>query len=278
MLSHRPSRAFTLTEMLVSITILALLVLLISRLFNSASTLTTSGNNRMDVDGQTRPILDRIAVDLAQMVKRSDIDYYLKSPTNAQTGNDQIAFYSVVPGYNTTAASPVSLVAYRINAQNQAERMGKGLIWNGDTSAGTPIVFLPLTISATWAAATNNTADADYELIGPNVFRFEYYYILKNGTLSDTPWDTSAGHTAVNGMTDVAAISIAMAAIDPKSRVLLSDTQIATTAGRMGDFATSMTQGGLLAQWQSALDNTTDMPRPAITGIRIYQRYYPLTQ
>ena len=264
--------------MLVSITVLALLVLLISRLFNSASALTASGNKRMDVDGQARPLLDRIAMDFAQMVRRTDVDYYLKSAANAQTGNDQLAFYCIVPGYNSTSASPVSLVAYRINAQNQAERMGKGLIWNGDISAGTPIVFLPLTIAATWAAATNNTADTDYELIAPNVFRFEYYYVLNNGTLSDTPWNTTKGHSALNGMADVAAISVAMAAIDPKSRVLLSDTQITTLAGRMNDFTTSMTQGALIAQWQSALDSTTDMPRPAIVGIRVYQRYFPLAR
>jgi hypothetical protein len=217
-------------------------------------------------------------MDLAQIVKRSDVDYYLKSPANTQTGNDQIAFYSVVPGYNATSPSPVSLIAYRINAQNQAERMGKGLIWNGDASAGTPVVFLPLTIAATWAAAASNATDADYELIAPNVFRFEYYYVLKNGVRSDTPWDATAGHTTPNGMADVSAVSVAMAAIDPKSRVLLSDTQITTIAGRMNDFAASMNQGALLTQWQSALDGTTDMPRPAITGIRIYQRYFPLSR
>jgi len=183
-----------------------------------------------------------------------------------------------VPGYNATSPSPVSLIAYRINAQNQAERMGKGLIWNGDASAGTPVVFLPLTIAATWAAAASNATDADYELIAPNVFRFEYYYVLKNGVLSDTPWDATAGHTTPNGMADVSAVSVAMAAIDPKSRVLLSDTQITTIAGRMNDFAASMNQGALLTQWQSALDGTTDMPRPAITGIRIYQRYFPLSR
>jgi hypothetical protein len=69
-----------------------------------------------------------------------------------------------------------------------------------------------------------------------------------------------------------------MAAIDPKSRVLLSDTQIATVAGRMNDFATSMNQGDLLAQWQSALNGTIDLPRAAITGIRVYQRYFLLAQ
>ncbi len=278
MIVRKSNEGFTLVEMLVSITVLTLIVLLVSRLFNSASALTTSGNKRMDVDGQARPLLDRIAVDFAQMVKRSDVDYYLKSSTNAQTGNDQIAFYSVVPGYSTTSASPVSLVAYRINARNQAERMAKGLIWNGDSSAGTPVIFLPLTITATWAAATDNTTDTDYELTAPNVFRFEYYYVLKNGNISDTPWDTAAGHTAPNGMQDVTAISVAIAAIDPKSRVLLSDTQLATLAARMNDFASSMAQGALATQWQTALDSTTNMPRSAIAGIRIYQRCFQLAR
>lgn len=240
---RRPNEAFTLAEMLVSITVLTLIVLLVSRLFNSASALTTSGNKRMDIAGAARPLLDRMAIDFAQMVKKSDVDYYLKSPANVQAGNDGIAFYSEVPGYGATPTSPVSLVAYRINAKHQAERMGTGLIWNGDPSAGTPIVFLPLTIAATWTAATNNASDPDFEMAAPNILRFEYYYVLKNGGLSDTPWDTTTGHTAPNGMRDVAAISVAIAAIDPKSRVLLSETQIATVAARMDDFAGSMGQG-----------------------------------
>jgi prepilin-type N-terminal cleavage/methylation domain-containing protein len=278
MILRRSIKGFTLVEMLVSITVLALIVLLVSRLFNSASAVTASGNKRMDSDGQVRPLLDRIAIDFAQMVKRSDVDYYLKSSSNSQTGNDQIAFYGAVPGYNTATASPVSLVAYRINARNQAERMAKGLIWNGDSSPGIPIVFLPLTIAATWTAATNNATDPDYELIAANVFRFEYYYVLKNGTASDTPWDSSAGHTAPNGMQDVNSISVAMAAIDPKSRVLLSDAQVITLIGGMNDFASSMAPGELASQWQTSLDDTTNMPRPAIAGIRIYQRHFQLTR
>jgi prepilin-type N-terminal cleavage/methylation domain-containing protein len=272
------TKAFTLVEMLVSITILTLIVLLVSRLFNSASALNTSVNKRMDVDEQVRPFLDRVAIDLAQMVKRSDVDYFLKSPSNTQTGNDQIAFYSVVSGYNATSAGPVSLVAYRINSRNQAERMAKGLIWNGDSSTGTPIVFMPLTISTTWASATDTSADIDYELAAPNVFRFEYYYVLTSSNLSDTPWDSAAGHTAPSGMRDVAAISVVIAAIDAKSRVLLSGTQLATVARGMSDFTGSMAQGALAAQWQRTLDATTGLPRSAITSIRIYQRYFPIIQ
>ena len=80
------------------------------------------------------------------MLRRSDVDYYLKTPANVQPGNDQIAFYSEVPGYypSTGAQSPISLVSYRINAQFRTERLGKGLLWNGVSPGSTPLAFLPL--------------------------------------------------------------------------------------------------------------------------------------
>ena len=275
----KSNAAFTLAEMLVSIAVLTLIVLSVARLFDNAATLTTAGSKRMEVDGQARPLLDRLAIDFVRMLRRFDVDYYLKTPANVQPGNDQIAFYSEVPGYypSTGPQSPISLVSYRINAQFKVERLGKGLLWNGVSPGSTPLAFLPLTIAANWPAATNSTADSDYEIAAANVFRFEYFYCLTNGKLSLTPWDTGAGHTAVNGMQDVAAISVAIAAIDPKSRVLLSDTQLATVTARMNDFALPMGAGALLAQWQEALNATNDMPHSAVSGIRIYQRSLPLS-
>lgn len=278
------NHAFTIVELLVSITVLVILVLLVGRLFNSAAAVTTSGNKRMDADAQLRPLFDRMAVDFSQMIKRSDVDYYLKSSTNTQYGNDQTAFYSTIPGYypSSGSQSTISVISYRINSTsgsgpfNKLERMAKGLVWNGVSSTDTPIVFLPLTITATWPAATNNSSDADYELIGPYVFRFEYYYLLKNGSLSDTPWDTSAGHSSVSGMQDVAAVSVAVATIDPKSRVLISDSQLTPLIGRLNDFASSMKPGDLLNQWQAAIDGTSDIPRPAVSAVRIYERYFYL--
>lgn len=281
---RKSTNAFTIIELLVSVAVLVVLVLLVSRLFTSAATIATSGNKCMDANAQLRPLFDRMAVDFSQMVKRSDVDYYLKSATNVQAGSDQIAFYSTVAGYypSNGSQSPISVVSYRINSTsgstsfNKLERMSKGLVWNGVSTTDTPIVFLPLTISSTWPAATNGNPDSDYELIGPYVFRFEYYYLLKNGNLSGLPWDTSAGYTSVNGMRDVAAISVCIAAIDPKSRVLVSDSQLTMLAGRLPDFSTSMKPGDLLGQWQAALDATTDMPRSAISSVRIYERYFYL--
>src|SRR5437899_2999792 len=115
----RSSReAFTLVELVVSITVLVLLVTMIAQLFNGAAATTTQGNKHMDGDAQARSVFDRMAIDFGQMIKRSDIDYFLKDSTNTQQGNDQFAFYSHVPGYypSSGAQSPLSLVAYRVNS------------------------------------------------------------------------------------------------------------------------------------------------------------------
>ena len=291
--------AFTLAELLVSIAVLVLLVLMTTQLINSAAIVTTQGHKLMDADSQARQLLDRMAVDVAQMVKRSDIDYYVKFNLGQQNRNDQIAFYSTVPGYYPSGGSqsPVSLVGYRVNsdptspAYNKMERLGKGLVWNG-VSTGTPFVFSPLTIGATWPSAVSPiTADSDYELIGPQVFRFEYYYLLTIGGLTDQPYDSSH-HSGLVGMQDVTAIVVDIAVIDPRSRALLTEDQIATlnTGSLTGsitflaDFTTDQNlPGKFIGKWQTKLNNlisgsvTTTMPREALKGIRFYERYLYLT-
>jgi type II secretory pathway component PulJ len=288
--------AFTLAEILVSVAVLALLVVLVSQLMNSAVAITTIGNKRLDSDNQARPILDRMAQDISQIIKRSDLDYYLKvnkkytGPT--QAGNDQLAFFSNVEGYSTAGSqSHLSLVSYRVNSSNTAnrnklERLGKGLDWNGDPTVNNPIVFSPLTIAGTWPAATSSsTTDGDYEPIGPQIFRFEYYYQLQSGDLNDSPWDDinpSPSHTTVSGLRDVGAIVVVIATIDPKSRVLINDAQLTTLAGQMDDYSVYKPPGNSgkvgpqpQVQWQDAV-NASAIPTAAKAGIRFYQRYFYL--
>ncbi|PYL50667.1 MAG: hypothetical protein DMF33_12220, partial [Verrucomicrobia bacterium] len=116
--AKRPN-GFTLAELLVSMGVLVMLTLLATQLLNSAAKIITLGHKQMDADSQARELFDRMAIDFAQMVRRSDVDYYLKSSTTAndctlctrQRGNDQIAFYSTVPGWSAITGaqqSPVS--------------------------------------------------------------------------------------------------------------------------------------------------------------------------
>jgi prepilin-type N-terminal cleavage/methylation domain-containing protein len=283
-------RAFTLLEIMVSVVVLTILVIIVSRIVNSATTITTLGNKRLDTDSQIRPVFDRMAVDLSQMIKRTDVDYYVKgsfdleTASNPQHGpNDHLAFFCQSEGYypSTGSRSPISLVAYRINdnntsaSYNKMERLGKGLVWNGVSATNKPLLFGLQAIANNWAGAgaTDNVTadpDSDYELIGPQIFRFEYFYLLKTGAISNLP--------GTQGLQDVAAIVGTIAALDPKTKVLLSDAQIATLIGRLVDFdpSTHTKIADLPTAWQNTLDGTTDMVRPAISGIRIYQRSFYL--
>jgi type II secretory pathway component PulJ len=322
---RRSSGAFTLVEMVVSMAVLALLIAMIGQLLDSAMAVSTLGNKHMDGDAQARTVFDRMAIDFAQIVKRPDVDYFLKDNVTTQAGNpavnDQMAFYSQVPGYDATSTSsteqsPVSLVAYRINSQstssdyNQLERLGYGLAWNGygASVSDLPVVFspasttvIPNTITSNWPNATSMAADSSYEeLIGPDVFRMEYYYLLRGQTISVTgnstasslpsqasaiPWYNGvsspfSNHTSVNGLQDVAAIAVVIAVIDPKSRVLVSNAQLVTLAGQMQDFSSGMKPGDLENDWQNAINSASGagIPKIAASSIRIYRRDFILPQ
>lgn len=305
----RANEAFTLIEMLVAVAVLAVTVLLAARAVNSISAITTTASRRIETDAQVRPLFDRMSIDLVQTVKRPDVDFFAKGTAlgGAMNGNDRIAFFSMVPGDypSSGSASPFSLISYKINssaaAGNKAvstrlQRMARGLLMNGDASAnnGTspsltdgPIFFSPISIQSVWATTvtSNATTDSKHELIGPNVLRFEYYYLLTNGHFSVVPWDAAiAGHTTAAGLRDIAAIVVAVAAVDPKTRVLFDNGVVSTISDTLIDYSTGAGHGPgwLTSQWRSSLESPTNatvrtLPRSALAAIRVYERYFYLT-
>ena len=336
MSTQRNSNAFTLAELLISFGIIVILVLMATQLLNTAMGITRTGDKHISTDTEARTVLDRMAVDIRQMLKRTDTDYYIKGPVNytghgnghswgrrvqtGQQGSDQIAFFTQVPGYTGSAAqgagSPLSLVAYRVNANNggasylRLERMGKRLIWNSPPSGGNspnrplPIFFLPLTISAMVPDAVNPSGDglSVYEVIGPNVFRFEYYYLLKTGKLTDIPWNTDpvagTAHTSMAGigLGDVQAIGVAIAVVDPAGRALINSagaTSLFDLASDLADFRTAPGRGvggaknfgDLEYLWnQTVITETANgqtsagslLPPAAAKAIQIYSRTFDL--
>ena len=302
-LSHRRS-GFTLTEVLVATAVLALVILFVIQLMQGATRIMTAGHKRIDADSQAQQVFDRMATDFNQMIKRTDVNYYFKATTPSMPGNDQIAFFTNVPGHypQSTYNSGTSLVAYRINANsgvtstisyNRLERMGKGLLLNGGSNSYVPLLFLDASYTTTiinvWPTAASNTAiDTDYALAGPRVFRFEYYYLLNPSGpsglsgLSAGPW---ANSTTAFQIKDISAVVVALAVIDPKSRSILSTSQLELLAGTNGqtspfvDFATGWTAGELLSNWQTALATNSQLvalPLQARQNIRFYERYLPL--
>jgi type II secretory pathway component PulJ len=335
----RTAGGFTLAELLVSIGVLALLILIVTQVMNTAATTVRPANKHIDTDTEARTVFDRMAVDFSQMLKRKDVDYYLKANATKYPGksglhrkggggagqgntdlNDYMAFYTQAPGYSSSSTSPISLVAYRVNglststAYNKLERRGEPLLWNGisgytpNSATARPIFFLPIRISDVWSCtgagnppcvtgnSTHQTKDQPYlETIGPNVFRFEYCYLLKTGRATDTPWNTDSTlgpvYGTFNGLADVEAIGVTIAVIDSQSRALLTENNILDLEDYMADFRTSPGRGmgnnknviDLEAQWNQVITNynglyplTTAMPRAALSAIRIYSRSFEL--
>ena len=332
--ASRSTSSFTLVEMLVAMAVLGLLMVMIGQLTSMALAVTLMRTKQMDADTQARAVFGRMAIDLAQLVKRPDVDYYLKcsmsdtygNPSNPQTGNDQLAFYSQVPGYypSSTAVqqSQVSLVGWRVNADNtpgpyynQLQRFGYGLLWNGASSFNTNSVLFSIgtndltTAPAAGSSSTNQIsnwpesidpklASVNYEVVGPAVFRMEYYYVLKGQTaagttyaseLSDNPWDVRiTGHNSVNGLQDVAAITVVIAVADPQSRLLVNNSQLTTLAGKMEDFPTTPSTGvnttkpgDVAAAWTAEIlaataDPSISLAKVAVPSLRVYQRTFYL--
>jgi hypothetical protein len=352
-----PARArggFTLAELLVSILVVIIIVLMGTQLMTSTTAITRTEHKHIDTDTQARVVFDRMALDFGQMLKRADIDHYVKQRSgynghgnghgwgqghNGDQGSDQIAFFSAVPGYYPSgdpagAQSPISLVAYRVTESTQTwaaasygrlVRMAKGLHWagvddNNATNKPYPIIFAPGQVTAgtgpwgsQWQAAINNdnpqnsSFDADYEVVGAGVFRFEYYYLLKNGRVTDWPWDrwdlpsqiTISNPTNI-GLSKVEAIAVSIAVIDPAGRSLIQAAAAANAAyGDILDVAADMADfknargrgvggqriGDLEASWKAVVESIAQtgrtpsgklIPGEAAKGIRIYNRYFDL--
>jgi len=313
-------------EILVSFTILGLIMVGVAQMMNSALNATLGGYKHMDADTQARMVLDRMAFDISKITKRTDIDYYFnKVATSDSTyvGNDRMAFYTEAGGYYPPGTTPmqdgeVSLVGYMVNSNFQLMRLSKGMVWNGVSGGASAMVFNPLANSAGFSLTSNTLtqtswngqangisdgSDANYQVIGDQVFRMEYCFFVQSsptspsaaqtltiGDFYDYPSATSAT-TPPNALKDVTAVVISIAVLDNNTRAMLGTTAQQTaalkkaasdlpddafTVAPTGTVTPSTQEGKLpLSTWKAALLNTTHLglPKTVASQVRFYQRF-----
>jgi len=203
---ERSANGFTLIELLVAIAVLAIMMLAITQVMNSAATITLGGFRHMNADSQARLALDRISIDVANMVKRTDVDFYFPDIAATGSNDDQMFFFSESSGYYPPSAtstsitgtgvgsqgSNASLIGYRIcptidssgtTGSPQLQRLCKGLVWNGVNSNSNPalaagyypLLFLPQTIYNTWGP-NNGAAAADITETNTTAGRYDKDY------------------------------------------------------------------------------------------------------
>jgi len=276
---------FTILELLVAIAVLVLLVLLASQIVQSGTAVMSGGRKNLGADAQAREVFSRLAMDLAQMPKRADLDAIFSD----QDGNKKFFFYSEAAGFMASATNQgtLALVGYRVQTNSGLERLGKGLTWSGSTSP----VFLTYsstssnalaasTLVGDWSAAVGSGpsydgTDSDYHLLAPSVFRLEYCFQKKDGTYSLTRDPSQGFH-------DLAAIVVTVAVLDGDSR------KIAPSISKLADALPSPTAANLAANilpaelWQNIVNNNAafafaaQIPPAAAARVKIYQRAFPL--
>ena len=140
---RRRPRAFTLVEVMVSMTILVLLLVVVSQMVNSTSNVTRISQLHVDADNAARAVFERMERDFNGMIRRPDLDCsiypYCSEPgfKNAgSTPNDYLFFFCQTGAIKSAAGGPSS----RATAVADAIAMVGYRVWEGGVGANsTPV-------------------------------------------------------------------------------------------------------------------------------------------
>lgn len=302
---------FTLLELMVSISVLAVLGGLVSQLMSSTSRLTSNSKQSAESDTEARYALGQLTSDLARRVRRPDVDAFVKKAA----GDDTIFLYSETAGYapgitGSANRSNVSLVGYRVQAVQKGgltlmelQRYARALPWssNGDEKSlpfvvltGSPPAPLP---ASTLAGTDGNGAGGSFskpltgetseniyfQPIAQNVVRFEISVLLKPDMsdptapkparlLSDTEIPTELSK---NGLSNIASIVVSLAILDAQSAAKTKQQDIDDLGlddSNPSDFPLYPAD-----RWNEKFKSkVASMPRHLAAGIHFYQRVISL--
>jgi len=271
----RLSGGFTLIEVLVAASLFLLLAVFIAQMVGSISIGSASSSKRLSADDEARTILDRMQGDFASMVERKDADPEFLGTS----GNDSIffvsqspAYWSNSPGSSLNNNSQMALIGYMVtNGGLMRYSMGYG--WdqlNFLTNGG--VNYLDTNL-----ANSNFVSD----LIGPSVFRMEMALLIKPGTtnkgviVGNNVFYQSTTNT-INGIMDVAGVVVTLGIMDQASRKIVSAAALSNLAS-VSYFPDCTTDGIPVSTWISKIPSVC-LPTAAKSQIRVYQRYFPLSQ
>jgi prepilin-type N-terminal cleavage/methylation domain-containing protein len=293
-------KAFTLVEVLVAMSVLGLIFVIVSQIFNTSSTAISQSSKSMSALDASQTVFQQIALDISRMVLRDDVDYsFVKnaagSPSNLP-GNDLLSFYANTQGLSTTGSSSsvpsraLAVVDYQVvqNATTKLLELDYGaqqIDWNN--SGTNPFVLT----SAIQLLTTPNTLPvlnpgSSLVTMAPEVIRMEICFQLASDPApADNPPKLLTPATPVyispsnvpRPIRNVAGLLVGIVVIDPKSRQLLpsgADIKVASL------FPDALANEDLLSLWTPK--NTASqlrgagLPPAALGGVHLYQKYFPL--
>ena len=271
---HRLSGGFTLIEILVAASLFLLLAIFVAQMVGSISKGSASSTKRLSADDEARMILDRMQGDFASMVQRADADpEFLEA-----SGNDSFFFISQSPAFSTNSStnnSQMALLGYAVT-NGGLVRYSMGYGWD-------QLTFLTNGANGGAYDLSTNVNNTNFvsDLIGPSVFRMEMGLLIKPGSTNNgvsVPTNVFYQSTTntTNGIRDVAGVVVTLGILDQTSRKIVTPTALSNLESA-SIFPDCTTSGIPVSTWISNLP-AINLPPPAKSQLRIYQRYFPLSQ
>jgi prepilin-type N-terminal cleavage/methylation domain-containing protein len=199
------SAGFTLIELLVAMAVFLLIAVTVASLADSTAKITSLSNSRLGADATARLALDRMGVDFSRAILRPELPDRIEK----LNGNDRLVFYVRTDSYNSNHDRGISAVAYEV--QNFMLMRGvNGFTWTDTQDDASQLFFVGMTwppgeasfvedrnAAAARLPQVESTDEERFEVLSPGVFRFEYCFLLKDGTLSTLPIMTPPAPTGV---------------------------------------------------------------------------------
>lgn len=217
--SPRFSRGFTLIELLVSMTILAMLVVLFAQALGNISSAWARGQEKMDNFAKARAMLNRLQIDLQNVVIRDDLPTF-----PLKDAESQLAFYTLQRGISTGNTRALSYVNYAsgLGAKiDQLLRADQAYTYTDSPAFGvapTPS-YLP-TPSPTPVPAPASTPSTNLAL-SQGQLGFDYGFLHPDGKYS-ARYDRNSSNVESKAV----AVTVGILVMDNKSSAILRDRNL----------------------------------------------------
>lgn len=258
--------AFSLMELLVAMTILAILMVFLVQLAGSVSHLYRMGKARSEANGVGRTLLDTMTGDIKRAIVHPDLATFVEEDDGSSRA---LRFYCLrsgdfrgadpaVNGLDAArAASIVEYVFYRSGSkQAYLARRDKPCLWNSTTNV------IPL--GQTNAIQSLNAATEE-SLIYEGVVGAEWSYLRADGIMTNR---LNSGNT-----NSLVGVRYSLALLDADGMRTLKET------GKLTQFIQIFAQPGGIAGWESNLQaNASGFPSKVVSGTRFYERFVTLSQ
>jgi prepilin-type N-terminal cleavage/methylation domain-containing protein len=253
----RTRTAFTLIELLASMSVLVILMTVMSQTVGMVSSSWLSGKARIDAFTQARVTLGALDRDMQRMVLRPDLAAF----TDSTGSKSALAFYTRVKGVQGDRA--VSLVEYQVQTPTSEPHLVRndyGMDFGGTNS---------LTFGQN--SSLPDLANVQPRDLAPNVVRLDWVFVDRNGAESSY---FIFDYENPDADTNTRVVRVSMLVLDSSAYNLLIKT---------GSLSPLLTQTSgtpkpgesLGAYWQRLISSSSlsdTLPRPIVKSLRVFER------